>query len=98
MASCSAGRWWPPTLVTPFPTNFSSGQTNSRPAGSTSAGQAGCMHAPGADGRLTDIRAMTTELNVLDRDALHTTFETWAAEEESLDAQLRESLEALAAY
>ena len=55
------------------------------------------MHAP-QDELQIDNRAMTTELNVLDREALHTTFETWAAEEESLDDQLGESLAALAAY
>jgi hypothetical protein len=41
---------------------------------------------------------MTTELEHLDLDSLHATFNTWAAEEESLDAQLSESLAALAAY
>lgn len=55
------------------------------------------MHAPRAALQI-DIRAMTTELQILDREALHTTFESWAAEEESLDAELREALEALTAY
>ncbi len=53
------------------------------------------MHAPGAEAKY---RPMTTELTLLDRDTLHATFDTWAAAEESLDAQLSESLEALAAY
>lgn len=41
---------------------------------------------------------MTTDVKLLDPDELQATFDTWAAEEESLDAQLSESLEALAAY
>jgi chromosome segregation ATPase len=53
------------------------------------------MHAPEAEAKLT---SMTTELTLLDRDTLHATFDTWAAAEESLDAELSESLEALAAY
>jgi predicted nucleic acid-binding Zn-ribbon protein len=39
-----------------------------------------------------------TETIQLDRDALHATFDTWTAAEESLDAQLNESLEALSAF
>jgi septal ring factor EnvC (AmiA/AmiB activator) len=41
---------------------------------------------------------MTTANLQLDRDVLRATFETWSAAEDSLDAQLTESLEALAAY
>jgi chromosome segregation ATPase len=41
---------------------------------------------------------MTTDTLQLDREALHATFDSWTAVEESLDVQLSESLEALAAY
>ena len=41
---------------------------------------------------------MTTESLLLDRDAVHSKFDEWTAEQESLDAQLSESLSALAAY
>jgi chromosome segregation ATPase len=41
---------------------------------------------------------MTTETILLDRDAFRTTFDAWATEQESIDAQLSESLAALAAY
>lgn len=57
--------------------------------------RAGFTHAPEAAAIFT---TMTTEPTLSDRDALHTTFGTWAAAEDSLDAQLSESLEALAAY
>jgi hypothetical protein len=41
---------------------------------------------------------MTTETIQLDRDALHATFDSWTTAEDSLDAQLSESLEALTAF
>jgi len=59
------------------------------------------MHAPRRPNSnlLNSIFApMTTAIRQLDRDALHATFDTWTVAEESLDAELCESLEALSAY
>ena len=82
-----------------FPQTFPPGRIHSRPAVSDGlVGLVVCTRRRRTSERI-HIRANDDRnIQLLDRDALHATFDTWTAAEESLDAQLSESLEALAAY